>query len=210
MSILVVDTETGGLPDFRLPADDLLQPRLCSIAAVLLNDEGNEVDCFYNLIRPDDWTPELIEKAAGAFEVNGLSMEKLMDEGVPIADALGLYEEFLEQSSIVSAYGLAFDMKMIRGALRRAGRPDHYGAKPVFCAMRAATPLCKLPPTEAMSRAGRNYHKSPKLVEAVQILLGLDLPGAHDALVDARATGKLIEWMIPQGLVVPQEQKSNR
>lgn len=207
MKALILDTETNGLFDFKQPADADGQPRMCSLAAGLVDADGSEISGFYHLIKPD-W--ELEEKHAVALDVNGLTYERLMDEGIPVVEALERYDALVDDCEVISAYGVTFDQKVVRAEQRRAGRDDRYGFRPTFCVQRAVTKPCDLPPTAAMSRAGRNYAKTPKLAEAVEALLGETHEGAHDAMVDLKATIRLYAWCAERGLVVPKEQVSTR
>lgn len=195
---LLMDTETTGLPDFKRPADAPGQPRVCSLAAALVDDEGHTVEDFYMLVRPEGWREDVIEKAKhGAFTVNGLSMERLHAEGRPIVEVLTAFDAFVDRCEGIAAYGIAFDQKMLRAEQRIAGRSDRYGERPTFCVQGAATKLCGI-------------KKTPKLGEAVQILLGQSLEGAHDALVDLRATVAIFNIMRRDGLVVWKPQGSEQ
>lgn len=198
---LIFDTETTGVPDFKKPADDPSQPRLCSVAACLVNGDGEIVDEFYSLVNPKGWSEETIARAADAFAINGLTMERLRDEGDSIDAILGRLRWLQERSEGVATYGITFDTKMVRSERRRLGLEDHYGSRPTFCVQRAAVNLCKIPPTEKMMASGRKWFKTPNLTEAVSILLGETLEGAHDALADTKATVKLFNYMRQRGHV---------
>jgi DNA polymerase III subunit epsilon len=206
---LIYDVESGGLPDFKLPADAPGQPRLCSIAAALVDDKGKTVTDFYSLVKPEGWTEDVIRKAEhGAFAVNGLSMARLQREGAPILDVLDRFDAFIDQCQGIAAYGIAFDQKIMRGEMRRSGRPDRYGERPTFCIQQAAVGVCKIPPTDKMMAGGRKWFKTPNLGEAVEVMLGRSLEGAHDALVDLRATVAIFNIMRRDGLVQWKAQKA--
>lgn len=51
--------------------------------------------------------------------------------------------------------------------------------------------IVNLRPTEKMIARGIMQPKPPKLAECIQHFFGEALPGAHDALVDARACGRI-------------------
>lgn len=198
---LIFDTETTGVPDFKKPADDPSQPRLCSVAACLVDDAGEVLDEFYSLVNPKGWSEETIARADDAFKINGLTMERLRDEGDALDAILGKLDWLQARSEGVATYGITFDTKMIRSERRRLGLEDRYGAKPTFCVQRAAVNLCKIAPTEKMMASGRKWFKTPNLTEAVRILLDEELEGAHDALADTKATVKLFNFMRARGHV---------
>ena len=184
--ILFFDTETTGLLDFKLPADHPAQPRIASIAAVLFDDGRVPVGTMHDFVRPDGWAvpPDVTR-------INGLTTQRLAEIGIPIAEALANFLALYERADELIAYGAEFDLKMLRGELRRAGLPDHYKGKPAKCAMRRATHACRMPPTQAMLAAGRKTNKTPKLTEAHEIILGSPVAGAHDALNDVMALSRI-------------------
>ena len=186
---LIFDTETTGVPDFKKPADDPSQPRLCSVAACLVNEHGETIEEFYSLVKPVGWSDDVIARAADAFAINGLSMERLQKEGEDIGEILGELRWFQDRSEGLATYGITFDTKIVRSERRRLGLDDLYGASPTFCVMQAARKLCP------------KASKPPTLTEALRHILGEDLEGAHDALADAKATVKLFNHMRQNGHV---------
>ena len=183
MSILIWDTETTGIPNWALPADDPSQPRLVEIAAVLCDDEGNEIERFESLVKPDGW---VIPDHVAA--IHGITTEYAAKEGKPIIEVLDGFDALLAKASLSATYGLRFDDKIVRGARRRLGRPDGFGTIPVFCVMRGVTPICKLPKKK---KGGSGEFKTPKLSEAVSSILGREHAGAHRAMVDVQATKEI-------------------
>lgn len=186
-TFLVFDVETNDLPDFRLPADHPQNARIIQIGAVLLDADFNELAALDHLIYPDGWVIK-----TGAQKAHGISLERCRDEGLPIRSvitSLDTMADHLEAyDGTLVAYNIRFDNKLVRGERRRLGRKDRFGAVREFDPMRAASPICKLPPTAKMVASGRNWPKAPKLEEAHRILCGCEMSGAHDALSDVRAT----------------------
>lgn len=173
----ILDTETSGLFDFSKPADAPGQPRLASFALVYVTaapELAYEGD-FHRLIKPDGWH---LEPAAAS--INGLSMERLHDEGVPIAEVLDEYIAAVEAGRVIVAFNSQFDTKVMRAELRLAGRDDLFTRTPNICVMRPLTGVCKIP-----KKDGRGF-KLPKLSEAMTHFK-LPLPDAHTSLGDARA-----------------------
>ena len=174
MTTLCFDTETTGLPRFDLPADDSRQPRICSVAMVLLAD-AKPLQTYYWYVRPDGWTvPD--EVAA----IHGLSNAKLTEDGIPIREVLEKFCVVHDLADQIMGYNCSFDLKLLRGELRRCAMNDRYGAKPVRDIMKECTDVCRLP--------GKRGYKWPKLSEAVNIMLGREHVGAHDAMADVCAT----------------------
>ena len=186
MNILFFDTETTGIPRWDLPADHADQPRIVDLAGVLCDDSGVEIGRFESIVKPDGWTVH-----EGAAKVHGITTEIALKEGRPIAEVLDGFDALVAQAGLLVAFNLRFDDKLLRGERRRLGRPDGFGTVPVFCAMKGATPLCKIEATKKMKGAGFNKFKTPKLSEAVTILLEREHAGAHRAMADAIATRDL-------------------
>lgn len=184
--LLFVDTETTGIPQWHLPADDPSQPRVVDLAGLLCDADGKEVGRFESIVKPDGWA--VPDEAAG---IHGITTEIACAQGRPIAEVLDGFDALLAQASMLVAFNIRFDDKLLRGERRRLGRPDGFGTVPVFCCMKAASPLCRMPPTDKMVDAGFSKFKTPKLGEAVQILLGREHVGAHRAMADVVATKDL-------------------
>ena len=177
---LVIDTETSGLFDFAQPADAPGQPRLATIAMIILDEELKSVAETGYIIKPDGW-----EMSEAVTKINGLTTEHLTKHGRPIREVLAIYSGFVLAGAIVVAFNSQFDTKMVRGELRRAGLPDLFTVTPNICVMRAATPICKVP-----KKSGGGY-KFPKLGEACAHF-GIEQPAAHSALGDARSAAEIM------------------
>jgi DNA polymerase-3 subunit epsilon len=189
MIILAFDTETTGIPEWKLPSDDPKQPHLVSLAFVVRDTETNQtLNEQHWIVRPDGWTiPD--EVAA----IHGITTEYAEEQGVPLEDVLTIFATMCGASDQRVAYGAPFDNRILRIALLRIGWSKEeiegfFALRPVQCAMTAATPLCRMAPTDKMMATGRRTgFKSPKLAEAYEILCGKTLEGAHSALADTHA-----------------------
>ncbi|RRY08865.1 3'-5' exonuclease [Brucella anthropi] len=173
---LTFDTETNGLFNFKLPADAEGQPRLAHLAMIWADEDGNEIKRKDYYIRPDGWTMPQGPGSAGA--VNGLTDEYLMENGGHIDAVLHAYTREIERGLIAVAFNAQYDLKIMRGELRRAGMPDLFEKTLNICVMRPMTGLCQLP-----KRNGFGF-KFPKLSEALEYF-GHSLEGAHQAINDA-------------------------
>lgn len=189
---LVIDTETSGLFDFKQPADAPGQPRLAALAIMQVTDRLElELEHEY-LVEPDGWT---LDPEAAA--VNGLTTDMLLHRGRPVGEVLDVFAAGIEFAHRkVLAWGAQFDLKMLRGEFRRAGRPDLFDQTPNACVMRAATKYCGIP-----QKNGRGL-KWPTLEEACKILLGRFPTAPHFALGDARDTLEIARTLVQKGWVI--------
>ncbi|MBN9073976.1 MAG: 3'-5' exonuclease [Rhizobiales bacterium] len=177
----IFDTETTGLFLFKdpdtgapIPADDPRQPRLAHFSAILINDDLEEEDEIDLYVKPDGW-----EMPAEAGGVNGLTTRLLGENGTPIDVVLDTYVGIVQRGYVVVAFNAQFDCKMMRGELRRAGRPDLFDQTPNICVMRAAMALGV--------KKGGGGGGFPKLTDCAAHL-GLVIDEAHSAKGDTRAT----------------------
>lgn len=191
---VVIDTETSGLMNFKLPADDPSQPRIASLSIIKANDDLDVEDEVHLFIKPDGWI--LSEEI---MKLTGLTMEKLEAEGVLIADALAHYTAAIKEGRISVSHNHQFDGKMLRGEFRRLALPDLFDETKNICTMRTLTDVCKIPPN-----GRRGGYKFPKLSEAC-VFFGLDMMGDHSAQNDAHACLGLLREMKKRG-ILPEAQ----
>lgn len=170
--ILSYDTETTGIPDWKIPSDSPDQPHLVSLAAILVNAETREVvDSMDVIIKPDGW-----EIPQETIDIHGITMEIADKEGIPEQEALEVFLAMRGDHERV-AYNKTFDQRIIRIASKRylteeamekwAVKEDHH------CAMMMAK--------KAMGV------KSVKLVDAYKHFKGVEMEGNHNAMADAKA-----------------------
>lgn len=190
MNALVFDTETTGLPYFNERSGDPRQPHIVQFAAILLNDDGTPGRTECVIVRPNGWVIDPI-----SITIHGITQERALDEGVPEDDAVDLFLSMQARGAVRVAHNISFDTRIMRIAMTRAGiQRDMIEAiekRQSYCTCNASTPIVNIPPTEKMVAAGITRPKSASLLECMAHFFGETLPGAHDALVDARACGRL-------------------
>lgn len=184
---LFYDCETSGLPNWRLSASDPSQPHIIQLAAILTDDQFNEVSCLNVLIEPDGWTiPQAVTDLTGITNLQAVSW------GVPAALALRTFLALHAKATMRVAHNEDFDSFLVRIQMARHGwdepaQEQWRGDPNAFCTMKAATPICNLPPTDRMVAAGFTKPKPPKLTEAHEHFFGCVFDNAHNALADVRA-----------------------
>lgn len=188
--ILVFDTETTGLPDFKARSADPIQPHLVQLALVLLDDEGRELAANSVIIRPNGWTI-----SADTTAIHGITNEQAMDEGIPEEVAVAMFIADQGRAAIRVAHNESFDRRIMRIAMTRAMMERDFieaiEGRAAYCTCNAAKPIVNLPPTGPMMAKGMTGPKPPKLTECIKHFFDEDLDGAHDALVDARACARI-------------------
>ena len=199
--IFAYDTETTGLPDFKARSADPIQPHIVQLAVLLFDDDGKEIESDCVIVKPDDWViPEDMTA------IHGISHERAMDEGIPEDEAVDLFLVRQARASIRVAHNESFDRRIMRIAMTRAGyERDMIQAvegRKIYCTCNAATPIVNLPPTDKMIARGMTQPKSASLIECMKHFFDEELPGAHDALIDARACARIYFHL--QSLNAPQ------
>lgn len=188
----VLDTETTGLFDFSKPADGEGQPRMASIAMIYLDEMLNVEREIHTLISPDGWEMDPNSEAA---KITGLTTARLIDEGVPVHAALDEYISAVKEERVFVAHNSQYDLKVLRGELRRAGIPDLFENTKNICTMRGLTDVVKAPKAN-----GSKGWKFPKLSEAMAHFGGASRE-AHNALSDAQDCVFLFRKMVEMDLV---------
>ncbi len=182
MNIIVFDTETTGLPDYKQPSEMPHQPHIVELAALLYDDTTGElVEQLHAIIRPDGWIiPDDVA------EIHGITTERAMDEGRPEAEVLAEFLELHSRCSLRVAHNEDFDQRIVRIAIKRYADPDQCNADAIADAFKAAPKYCTMK-TDAKTRG----IKWPKLAEAYKHYTGKELEGAHGALADAMACAEV-------------------
>lgn len=181
MTLLFINCQTSGLFKKGLALDDPNQPWVCSIAAELTNDSGDQLAAIRTGIRAGDR-----KVTEGAQKVHGISSQLASRTGVSELSALGVLcgrESFASQARYVVGHGLQFDKDVITSVLARNGRDAKTWVRAglqFIDTMTAAAPFCKL-----KSEHESGAYRWPNLDEACKVLLGEEpRAGVHDAWND--------------------------
>lgn len=190
--ILAFDTETTGLPEWRLQSDDPSQPHVIQFAGILLSDAGEEIDCLSTLVRPG----KNAVMSQEAFRAHGISLERADAEGVTPYQLLEWFMGAVAKVDRIVGHNVQFDVRLMRIMSARWTSRKWDCPHPLFCTMKQAQHIVNLPPTDRMLAAGRTNPKPPKLSEAYFHFFGEELEGAHDALVDVRASVRIYKHLV--------------
>lgn len=175
-TIFTYDTETTGIPNWKVPSDSEEQPHLVQLAAVLSNAEtGEEIQSMNVIIKPDGW--DIPEEVSA---IHGITTEYALEHGIPEGMAVAMLHLMRGDAERV-AYNKTFDQRIIRIAMKRymqddvvekwAEKLDHH------CAMRMAQ----------KALGGKN----PKLADAYKAICDKELVGAHSAMPDTLAAQEI-------------------
>lgn len=188
MKINAFDTETTGLPEYKQPSEDPCQPHIVEIAALLYGPDGQLINSFEAIVKPDGWviTPEISA-------IHGITHEMAMDTGIPEKDALEGFLAIHALADMRVAHNCSFDDRIIRIAMKRYmgdEAADAFKSGPNYCTALKSKPIMNLPATEAMKKTNFKV-KTPNLQEAHKHFTGEEMPTLHRARADAEACAKV-------------------
>jgi len=170
-AIFVFDTETTGIPNWKIPSDDPSQPHIVQVAGLIVDtDTSAIIQTLDVIVKPDGWTikPEMTE-------IHGITNEHALDVGVPESLVVAMVLHMAEGRKRV-AFNTTFDNRIIRIAAKRFFNhqvADVWKAGEYECAMIGARKIMG--------------GKTPTLAAAYQHFTGSELDNAHNAMADTMA-----------------------
>ena len=190
--ILVFDTETSGLPNYKADLDDPSQPYVIQLAFACLNYNFkvvSEFNCYVN-----HNTDFIIE--AGAFDAHHITHDILNKNGIASESMLAIFEEFASIADKIVAFNLKFDSMLLDIAASRldVGILDVDWKNKGICAMLASTDICKCKYKDPR----KTGYKWPKLDEAYNFMYPNEplTVQAHHAKYDVQKTCKVLEYLV--------------
>ncbi len=194
-NVILFDTETTGKLAHQERSTSEAQPSLVQLAARLEDFDTSEPLAEINLIiQPAGWTIP-----AEASAIHGISHAKAMDCGVTLANACFLFRDLMSAATIAVAHNIDFDRTIMQRAFFMAEVPEiDWNRLSNVCTMKAATPIVKI---KHQRPKHPNDFKWPKLEECIRHFFNEPLNGAHDALIDVRACGRVYRELLKLGVV---------
>lgn len=200
MLALVFDTETTGFVKFKEPSVSPAQPNLVQLGALLIDlASGREYAAIDLIVYPANW--QIPQEAA---LVHGVSQGIAEKVGVNLDTAVNTFLELVEVADVIVCHNTAFDKVVMERAVAMVNLAnneeviDPFAGKVLFCTMKAATPIVK-------KKGRRPLHdedyKWPKLIECMEFFFNEGLENAHSAIVDCRATARVLVEMENRGLI---------
>lgn len=169
--IVVLDAETTGIPDWKMPSESEHQPHLVQLAAHLVHVESRKVVQTIDLIiKPEGWviTQETID-------IHGITNEHAMEVGIPEKQALEILLALCAGRKRV-AFNTTYDNRIIRIATKR------YCSEEVINAWHEGEYECAMIASRKIMGG-----KQPNLAEAYKHFTGKEIQNAHSAIGDVNA-----------------------
>ncbi len=194
---IIFDTETTGLPrKWNAPITDTDNwPRVVQIAWQLHNDMGEMIEHQDFLIEPDGYDIPFDSE-----QIHGISTELAATKGVPLKDALELFNESLKKAKFVVGQNINFDINVWGCEFHRLGIETQMVEMPILDTCTEVTAnLCQIPG----GRGGK--FKLPTLTELHKHLFGEAFAEAHNATADVEATTRCFLELLRKGVFLPEQ-----
>jgi DNA polymerase-3 subunit epsilon len=200
MAILFFDTETTGLPSGKIPFNHPDQPAILQLGALLMTEDGEELDSIATLVKIGSKAIHPMAQAA-----HGISAERANLEGITPVSALLSFHKMILDADMIVCHNFEFDFKLIKILAHSLATEtkdesilmlDEIEQVPYKCTMRATIQFCALP-----FPSGRKGCKFPKLEELHMILFNKKFADAHDAMADVSATARCYFELVSRGIM---------
>jgi DNA polymerase III epsilon subunit-like protein len=190
--VMIFDVETTGLlPRDRtgIPLTEL--PHILQISFVIFDTQ------YWRVVKSVDFhinVPSTVEISPLITELTGITREKC-DSGTTILNALLEFQKEYMLCNMIVAHNIQFDREMIRVEMERNREQiltfdtnmifnaeyEKSVNKEIYCTMQMGRNVCKI---ESLTKTGKTYFKSPKLIELYEHLFGMSPQDLHNSLVD--------------------------
>ncbi len=192
MKILVVDTETTGLPPKQklTPANVHLFPHVVQLSFMFTDTDSPKIEMFDYLIH----SPVSVGDSE---RIHHISDAMIKAQGFDFQDIYPILTLRMAEADLVIGHNLEFDLLALRVQCLRLTLP-FYDPPCQYCTMRAGTDLCNL------RVPGRESPKFPKLVELYQCLFQESPTELHNAKTDVLACYRCFSHMFLKKDVRPK------
>ena len=165
----VFDTETTGIPKHP-HAKDAVQPHVIEFAAVLVDEDGNELDEIVQLVKPVDERGVQIPLEEVITKITGITDEDLVDAPT-WSEVRGRILAFINSAGRLIAHNGPFDVTMVELAEARLGYHNVAWPEERLC---------------TVQEHAEEWGFRPKLTQLYEHYTGEALQQTHRALDDVR------------------------
>ena len=188
MKVLVVDTETNGLPEKEnnnSPSIYNLKkwPNILQLSFLLYDTSNNKLLILEdNLIKIES----SINISEESTKINGITKTQCMRKGKDIRDLLLSFNNILNKCDIIVGHNISFDKRILLVEFIRLGISSNFSNKLTFCTMKNSADICKI--KKINIKTNEEYNKYPTLLELHNFLFDNSPSGLHNSLVDILIT----------------------
>lgn len=178
MKVLIFDTETTGLPEtFNTPITSTDKwPYIVQLSWILYDvDEHHVINLQDHIIKCEIDIPQESTK------IHGITNSYAKRKGIPLCDALDLFDLDLQKADVMVAHNISFDKRVYMVECIRNHRTPQFETKQEYCTMKETKRFCNI---EKTSIQWGKYIKYPTLTELHEKLFEYVPKGAHNSMVD--------------------------
>ena len=184
MNYLIFDTETTGFNAGN---------RLVQLAWELYSDNQllEQKDFIikpYKFIIPESVT-----------QIHGISTQYALKVGYPLPFVLRIFKKTLENADFLVGHNIDYDVMVLSKEFSILGMTSPILLKKRICTMRSSVDYIKIPGGPINTQ-----YKLPKLSELYRFLFHKDMPNAHNAKYDVRATAECFFELKNRGVIKVQ------
>ena len=190
MHILVVDTETTGLPTTRILNKNTMAewPYIVQFSYLIYNSETNKLSKTADHIIK---IPSEIEISEESYKLHNISKEKSLSRGESVVDVINQFMHDVEGVDVVVAHNYKFDSNMVMVEMMRNNMDikkymSIINTRRICCTMKDSTSFCNIQMISKFDE--KPYLKPPKLSELHEKLFGITPVNLHNSLNDAIVT----------------------
>jgi len=196
MIIIVVDTETTGLPNTKMINEKTLHlwPYIVQFSYIVYNNETNTLlKTVDHIIK----VPDSVVISEENSNIHGITDLISKTKGTNISNVLNEFMEDYNNSNIVVAHNMEFDLNIIKVELMRQIYNNNHStiekenytqnlnclksSNKLCCTMQESIDICNI---KAISKAGKEYIKFPSLSELHNHLFNIVPKNLHNSLND--------------------------
>ena len=180
MRVLILDTETTGLPEGKNISLYNTQkwPYVIQLSYIIFDTEENEVvHTFDSVIKLDD-SVEISEKS---ISMHGVTRERSQTEGAIMKGALEELNDNLKTIDLIVGHNISFDKQIMIVENIRNNVFSLFPKKRLFCTMKEYKENCDI---KKERPDGTRYAKYPTLCELYEKLFGTKPDNLHNSYVD--------------------------
>ncbi len=188
MKVLILDTETSGLPDYRnriikTPKWYTIYPDIVQISWILYDDET------FKIYEIKDYIID-IEKSIpeSSTIIHGITNEIMKQKGIKFSTIIPDIIKVLNCADIFVCHNLNFDKKMVQSAIMKNGLIDIFNIVKIqeYCTMLNSIDICNI--KKMNMKTGLYENKWPKLSELHNHFFGSVPNGLHNSMNDVLVT----------------------
>ncbi|WP_185864234.1 DNA polymerase III subunit alpha [Blattabacterium cuenoti] len=198
----IFDTETTGLPrSYKVPISNTNNwPRLVQLAWQTHDIMGNIIDFKNFIIKPNDY-----DIPFNAFKIHGITNEKAEKYGENINHVLHELKKSIDKSKCIVGHNLEFDIKVVECEFFRQKIEISFEKKKKLDTKIISAPHCKLLSIGSNNSNRKKKFKWPTLSELYNFLFKENVPNAHHAGNDVKATARCFFELLRIGIITHKD-----